>query len=220
MSILSEAGYNEPYTPIQDMYKPHMDKRSGTHADFWSTDAAIEQLRQDMLRFARLQLRDATHAEDVVQEALSAAYASRENFQALAQFKTWVFAILRNKVIDLIRARARLPLESLTCDDGGELESDGLFNRRDHWQKQERPLDWGDPEAVLSGEQFWKVFELCLDNMTENTARVFTMRELLGLETDEICKELGISENNCWVILHRARSRLRYCLDENWFRGE
>ncbi|NOR51811.1 MAG: RNA polymerase subunit sigma, partial [Gammaproteobacteria bacterium] len=64
------------------------------------------------------------------------------------------------------------------------------------------------------------VFEICLDVMAETTARVFTLREFLGLDPAEICSELGISESNCWVILHRARSRLRLCLEERWMKSE
>jgi RNA polymerase sigma-70 factor (ECF subfamily) len=48
---------------------------------------------------------------------------------------------------------------------------------------------------------------------------VFLMRELMGLETEEICKELGITPNNCWVMLYRARMNLRQCLETRWFGG-
>ncbi len=56
------------------------------------------------------------------------------------------------------------------------------------------------------------LFDACLALLPESTARVFMMREFIGFDTAEICAELGISENNCWVILHRARMRLRLCL--------
>lgn len=83
-----------------------------------------------------------------------------------------------------------------------------------------RPPRWGDPEQTFSDKQFWKVFELCMSRMPENTARVFFMRELLGLEVDDICKELSITTSNCWVILHRARMSLRLCLQQRWFERE
>lgn len=192
----------------------------GDMTESWFQGESLERLRHDLLRFARLQLRDAAAAEDAVQEALAAAFASRERFAGQAQLKTWVTAILRNKIVDQIRARARQPTQSLTRDDGSDAEVEALFTEKGYWRKEERPGDWGDPEGALAGEQFWRIFELCLEALPESTARVFTMRELLGLETDEICTELQISENNCWVILHRARSRLRLCLENNWFRRE
>ena len=94
-----------------------------------------------------------------------------------------------------------------------------LFDRRGHWQPEAKPGRWADPEASFEQQQFWKVFEACLDHLPEKTARVFMMREILGLETDEICKETGISSSNCWVVLHRARSGLRICLETEWFAG-
>lgn len=188
--------------------------------EFWLQEREIAALRQSMLRFARLQLQDATVAEDAVQEALSAAYASRERFAGRAQVKTWIFSILRNKIIDLLRSQARHPTHSLTRDDGRDAEVGALFAEGGHWHKENRPVDWGDPEAAFDNEQFWMIFEFCLKAMAEQQARIFSMREFLGLETAEICTQLGISENNCWVILHRARSRLRLCLEENWINRE
>jgi RNA polymerase sigma-70 factor (ECF subfamily) len=90
-----------------------------------------------------------------------------------------------------------------------------LFYRRGHWD--EPPSAWEDPEAALENSQFWVVFEACLDGVPAKPGRVFMMREILGLETDEICKELGISSSNCWVLLHRARLGLRECLSRRWF---
>ena len=61
--------------------------------------------------------------------------------------------------------------------------------------------------------------DFCLEKLPPNTARVFMMREVMELETDEICKELTITSNNLWVILYRARMSLRECLEQNWFAG-
>ncbi len=181
--------------------------------------AELAVLRGDMVRFATLQLRDATAAEDAVQEALAAALSGRERYAGRAQLKTWVFAILRNKIIDVLRERIRHPTQSYDEGTGVDDELDAAFDRRGFWHKAERPVDWGQPEMELENGQFWRVFEACLTYLPENIARVFMMREMLGLNTSEICAELSISESNCWVILHRARMRLRSCLEENWFDG-
>ncbi|MFP3874176.1 MAG: sigma-70 family RNA polymerase sigma factor [Thiohalophilus sp.] len=184
------------------------------------SDANIAALRHDMLRFARLQLRDEAAAEDAVQEALTAAYLARDGFAGRSQLKTWVFSILRNKIIDMLRYRSRHPTRSLTAEDGSDVEIEQLFNEKGMWHKQKRPTDWGDPETELDNQQFWHIFELCLSELAEQPARVFSMREFLGFETAEICAQLEISESNCWVILHRARSRLRLCLEKEWFAQE
>lgn len=56
--------------------------------------------------------------------------------------------------------------------------------------------------------------------LPKNTARAFHMREVLEMETDEICKALGITATNCWVLLYRARMSLRECLQTTWFGGK
>lgn len=179
-------------------------------------------LRGDLLRFARLQLRDTASAEDAVQETLIAALAGASRFENRASLKSWVFAILRHKIVDLIRVRAReIAVSSLADDETGDetLYAD-LFDRHGHWQPDTAPGRWHDPEESFEQQQFWVVFEACLDHLPEKTARVFMMREFLGLDTDEICRETAISLSNCWVLLHRARMGLRLCLERKWFAGD
>lgn len=181
----------------------------------------LNALRPDLLRFARLQLRDAGAAEDAVQETLLAALTGSHSFESRSSYKTWLISILRNKIIDIIRSQGReVSASSLADDDEGDEQlADTLFDRRGHWQAEARPGRWSDPEASFEQKQFWAVFEACLDRLPAKAARVFMMREFLGLETDEICKETGMSTSNCWVVLHRARQGLRTCLDTRWFAG-
>ncbi|NJD36316.1 MAG: sigma-70 family RNA polymerase sigma factor [Betaproteobacteria bacterium] len=181
----------------------------------------LNALRPDLLRFARLQLRDAGAAEDAVQETLLAALTGSQRFESRSSYKTWLNSILRNKIIDTIRRQSREQSVSSLADDeaGDDLLDDALFDRGGHWQDSAKPGRWADPEASFEQQQFWKVFEACLDHLPAKTARVFMMREILGLETEEICKETGISSSNCWVVLHRARLGLRTCLETNWFAG-
>lgn len=178
----------------------------------------LARLRPDLLRFARLQLRDDAAAEDAVQETLLSALAAAADFAGRAQFKTWVFAILKNKLVDVLRRRRRdgvLEIEEIPEDS-----FDALFDERGHWAEGEAPSDWGDPARSLENARFWEVFHACLDHLPPQTGRVFMMREFLGFETEEICQELSISTSNCWVVLHRARMALRRCLEQKWFAEE
>ena len=187
-------------------------------------DDFLVALRRDLLKFARLQLRNDALAEDMVQEALAAALAGERSFAGRAALKTWIFAILRNKIVDHIRASAReIPATSLVGErelDAGLEDFDVLFDRRGLWNPEDRPATWCDPEASFEQDAFWTVFDLCMNKLPEHIARVYTMRELLELDTAEICAELGITSNNCFVILHRARLGLRECLENRWFQGE
>jgi RNA polymerase sigma-70 factor (ECF subfamily) len=180
-------------------------------------DAALTQLRESLLRFATLQLRNREVAEDVVQDTILAALAASDRFDHRASVKTWVFSILKNKIVDVFRDRWNKNRVQLSEAAGDETDFDVLFKENGGWQRDEMPSSWGDPERAFSDKQFWEVFEGCTAKMPEATMRVFFMRELLGLGTDEICKELGITTSNCWVILHRARMSLRLCLQQRWF---
>lgn len=176
------------------------------------------EYRPDLVRFASIQLRDPAMAEDVVQETLIAVLQGHTTFANRSSVKTWVFSILKRKVIDALRARQReVPISQLGTGDEETESHDDLFDRRGFWANEHRPHRWADPDDLLEQQQFWRVLELCLDHLPERTSRVFMMREFLDLETDEICRELSITTSNCWVILHRARMSLRLCLEENWF---
>jgi hypothetical protein len=90
---------------------------------------------------------------------------------------------------------------------------DTLFKANGHWSPGHKPAQWGDPEEAIEQQQFWIVFDACLNHLPANTGRVFMMREFLELDIDAICRELDISTSNCYVILHRARHQLRGCPD-------
>jgi RNA polymerase sigma-70 factor, ECF subfamily len=168
-----------------------------------------------LLRVAVLQLRDNDLAEDVVQDTLVAALAGAQGFSGRSSLKTWLTGILKHKIIDAIRRKTREPAVA-SLDDEIQLEDmDALFDESGHWDNP--PADWGDPEAALSRTQFMDIMQFCLEKLPPNTARVFMMREVMELESAEICKELKITSTNLWVILYRARMALRQCLEQNWF---
>ena len=178
-------------------------------------DQDLQQQRPYLLRYAMLHLRDRELAEDVVQETLLAALEGRAGFSGNSSHRTWLTGILKHKIIDLMRRRSReRPLTSSECESDADA-IDALFKQDGHWQQF--PASWGDPERALEDKEFREIFEKCSQRMPERTARVFMMREVMELTTEEICKELSITPTNLWVMLHRARLSLRECLEVNWF---
>jgi len=175
----------------------------------------LEKYRPQLLKFAMLQLRNATTAEDVVQETMLAALQSGGSFAGQSSVKTWLVGILKHKIIDTIRRQSREQPLDLGADEVSLEDLGALFQDDGHFQDQ--PADWGDPEAALTQRRFFEVLERCMAGLPKNTARVFTMREVMGLDTDEICKDVGITPSNCWVLLYRARMALRGCLEQRWF---
>jgi RNA polymerase sigma-70 factor (ECF subfamily) len=177
----------------------------------------VTDLRRRMLRFATLQLSDAALAEDAVQEALVGALRGARSFQGKAAYRSWVFAILRNKIADQLRAQLRyasLPVPE-PADPDPVVES--MFESDGHWTEDAAPSSWDDPHAALQDSHFWRVFEACLDHLPGQQARLFMMREFVELDSDEICRAAGVTTSNLNVSLHRARLRLRRCLEQHWF---
>lgn len=174
----------------------------------------LEKQRPYLVRFASLQLRSTDAVEDVVQETLLAALTAEANFAGQSTLRTWLTGILKHKIIDAIR-RASRERERFVEPAGEDDPFDTLFEQNGHWV--EHPAAWQDPDASLEQKQFFAALEECLKTLPRKTAQVFMMREHLGVETDEICRELSVTPNHCGVLIYRARMALQLCLDTNWF---
>jgi len=181
-------------------------------------ESELAALQQSLQRFAQLQLRNTSMAEDVVSETILAILEKPGCFEGRSSLRTYATAILKFKIIDVLRKRGREvhiePLDGESMDDA----LDALFAADGHWQ--EPPAAWQQPERALEQSQFFDVLQACVDRLPPKLGRVFMMREWLEHEMDDICQELGITSNNCGVMLYRARMQLRECLDANWFKGQ
>ncbi|MBP1506520.1 RNA polymerase factor sigma-70 [Acinetobacter nosocomialis] len=183
--------------------------------------AFLQDLRQQMIKFAFLQLSSLAQAEDVVQEALTSAFQHLDSFKGRAAFKTWVFSILKNKIIDVLRQKSRLvAMSELFKDEESELSVDELFDASGHWHKYEAPQAWQSPEEMIEQSDFWIIFEVCLDHLPAKYAQVFMMREVIELSSNEICSKLELSISNFNVLMYRSRTRLRECLENKWLLKE
>ena len=176
----------------------------------------LEAQRPYLLRYASMQLRNSDAAEDAVQETLLAALAAEGSFAGRSNLRTWLTGILKHKIVDSIRRSSReRTVEALDGETTIE-DLDGLFDETGHWR--EPPQAWPHPEEALHEKQFLAALEKCLAALPPRTSQAFLMREHLGVDTDDICKELAITPTHCWVLLYRARVALRECLEKGWFR--
>ena len=167
-----------------------------------------------LYRFALARLRDPVLAEDAVQETLLSAFKGRENFSGRSTEQTWLVGILKHKIIDHFRKMSReVNLnEDTSIEDIGE----DAFNENGRWKNG--PVSWSlDSSKILEQKEFLEILKQCLTDLPGRLANAFVMRELEGLDSQEICKVIDVSSTNLWVILHRARQRLRGCLEINWF---
>jgi RNA polymerase sigma-70 factor (TIGR02943 family) len=178
----------------------------------------LEAYRPVLMRYAVRALRNRADAEDVVQETLAAAVESPDAFAGRSSPQTWLHGILKHKIIDTFRRKSRETALDEIPEHEWQDEGDALFAPDGHWR--ESPAGWGSPEEALARRDFFQVLEQCIACLPEHLARVFTMRELMDLDVSEICATLDISPNHCWVMLHRARMKLRVLLEQRWFASQ
>ncbi|MEN8261018.1 MAG: sigma-70 family RNA polymerase sigma factor [Pseudomonadota bacterium] len=174
----------------------------------------MDRYRGALYRYARLRVHEDHLAEDLVQETLLAAYKSRDRFAGNASEKTWLIGILKHKIVDYFRRASRETGQEF--NDAFYSPMDACFDEQGHWQFD--IADWSRPDTALEQAQFWQILSDCVERLPPRLARLFVLRELDGLPSEEICQVLDISTtNNLWVMLSRMRMQLRNCLDMNWF---
>lgn len=173
-------------------------------------DAWVDAHADALFRYALTRLRRRQDAEDAVQETLLAALAARRGFRGDSSERTWLIGILRHKIVDRIRADVRAPV---VAEDAEAMDWCGETGNWLH-----PPKAWqGDPQQLAQTAEFWERVRACFATLPDRQAQAFALRVMDGLSGDEACKLLGVSATNLGVMLHRARTRLRDCLERTWF---
>lgn len=168
-----------------------------------------------LYRYAYYRVYDTGVAEDLVQETLLAAWRAHGSFRGESAERTWLTGILKHKIIDYLRrAHREVALEDL-AEDAEAVDRLFAAEHRDHWRV--KPAPWEHPDGALESSQFWDVLRDCLAALPAQQAAAFAATEIEGLSVAEFCKNTDISSTNLYVTLHRARLRLRECLEQNWF---
>lgn len=175
-------------------------------------DGWVDRHGDALYHYAKLRLRDPDLAAEVVQETFLEALRGRSTYSGRSSERTWLIGILKHKVIDQFRARARRE----RATGGSEAGPIDDFDGRGHWKV--RPARWpDDPGRALEDREFWAAFRRCLDGLPPIYADAFTLRELVGLDGGEICEILGIAPTALWARLHRARLLLGRALAARGF---
>jgi len=177
--------------------------------------ALVEKHTGELFARAYHKVSDAELAKDLVQETFLAAAQNVKTFKGKSSPKTWLFAILNNKITDYYRKKVS---QAVNIDH--QLFSN-LFDEEGSWQKQKQPKDWQEDEKnLLDDTEFQDVLEECLDQLPKRWNNAVKLKYLLSKKGDEICQELGVSRTNYWQIIHRAKLQLRDCIENNWFKNE
>jgi RNA polymerase sigma-70 factor (ECF subfamily) len=170
----------------------------------------------DMYRYAYFCLNgDETLACDLVQDTFLSALEKKDTFKGIASEKTWLFAILRNKIIDHYRkkkARNEISLD----DDDNMVNIHYFYNPKKNgkWQKGHEPKDWSNSELKLLEKERNKILLKCLELLPLKWKNIFFQTYIDERKGAEICREFEISSSNYWVILHRCKIQLRECVEK------
>lgn len=173
----------------------------------------IDQYADYLFNYAVVRVNDHDLAKDLVQETFFAGLKSAKNFKGEASERTWLISILKRKIIDhyrKINSKKGQAEIKVNFYESGEKEG--------NWIEERVPQSWdNESEKSIESEELGAALEKCIDNLPKKYGMVFRMKTIQGFETEDICKELEITSSNLWVIIHRARTQLRKCMEDNWF---
>ncbi len=177
-----------------------------------------ERWQSPMLSFARLHLSACEDAEDAVQDTWLAACQMDWQTPQLQDPRPYLFGILKHKVADRLRQRYRAKERELNMGETeGQALDEVLFDDSGHWVSGMAPSHWSEPDDRLHHAQFFALVDACVNRLSGKAAQVFSMKELLECEADEVCEVLAISKTDYWQNMSRARKQLQMCLNENGF---
>ena len=176
------------------------------------------RLYGDLLyQYALPRVSDAATAEDLVQETFLSALKAIDGYKAEASEKSWLYTILKNKIIDHYRKKSRE--EAFISMPDLQLAEDDWFGEEGNWNEQKIPKDWNASESPVEQKEMQQIIFWCRDHLKTVQQHVFTLKYMEDMEAAEICKVLNIAASNYWVIIHRARLQMRDCVEKYWLKN-
>lgn len=172
----------------------------------------VEKFTDEMYSWALHKVSDVELARDLVQDTFLAASEKIETFKGESSPKTWLFAILNHKIIDVYRKKAGKEVKVVSS------VFSKFFNENDDWKQERLPSDWDDDDNLLDNYEFQAVLQKCFEALPEKWNACVKMKFLMGKKGNEICQELEIAPTNFWQMVHRAKLQLRDCVEINWFK--
>ena len=191
--------------PVQDDPALLARLRTGEESAF---ETLVNHYDASMRRIAGNFVRTPAAADDVVQETWLAVIRGLHGFEGRSSLSTWIFRILVNRARTRAAREARnIPFSSLGSDQGPTVDPEA-FGTDGRWRSAPARLD-ADPEASLLSEELRSHLLEAVQRLAPAQRVVITLRDLVGLDADDVCSLLEISDGNQRVLLHRARARIR-----------
>lgn len=174
----------------------------------------VDRYSDELYSYALSRVNDSDLAKDLIQDTFLSGLNNLSGFRGESAEKTWLYSILKNKIIDHYRKKKNTqPLETTIVSDSHFFEEDG------HWSGNKPKNEWeAKTTDQYSSDEFLSVLQECRKKLNSLQQAVFTLKIQEEMESEMICKELDITPSNYWVILHRAKLQLRECLEKNWIK--
>jgi len=184
-----------------------MDNKHTLNANEW-----VANYSDALFKYTMMRVNDTGIAEDIVQETFLSAWRNKDNYKGEASEKNWLYTICKNKIIDHYRKKSTSIIQYAEAD-----VTASMFDDVEHWTAEDAPKEWGiNYHQTIENKEFYSILEQCKSKLQQMQQSVFVMKYLEDLDTEEICKVLGITTSNYWVLIHRAKLGLRNCLEKNW----
>ncbi len=179
----------------------------------------VDQFSDEFFRFTIYRVKNREVAEDLVQETFLSGLKSLNNFRRDCPEKSWLYNILRNKIIDHFRKKTNREIKQssavIEADDDSFFSN--FFKPGGQWSNEASPENWNiSADKILERKEFMEFLILCLSLLPEMWEKVFNLKTIEDLPSKDICKELNITPSNLWTIIHRAKLQLRGCLEKRW----
>lgn len=174
----------------------------------------IEAQRDYLVRYARSQVNDPDTAEDLAQDTLLAALTAAPRFEQRSTLRTWLTGILRHKITDMRRAKGR----ELNFSSFGDEPMDDLpdvLSVGTGWG-QAAAAEQHDPLTLLARKRFMEDLRNRMKALSPNQRSALELREIHGYEATDVCRTLGVSSTNFWVMICRAKATLRAGLADHY----
>ncbi len=179
----------------------------------------VDRYADQLFRYTISRVNKTEIAEDLVQETFISGLKQKENFRAESSEKTWLYTILKNKIIDYYRSSEK-KFSGKFYDINNVQGSYRYFyhegKQEGSWLESNRSTSFSDSDKELINSEFYEILRYCLEVLPDKWATVFRLKNIDELESKSICKELNISASNLWVIIHRAKLQLQECMENNW----
>jgi len=179
----------------------------------------VNTYSDELYRYAYSKTGDRHIAEDLVQDAFLGALQSAKQNLVIQNQKSWLFSILRNKVVDYYRKLERENKQKANQYSAEEMDEGNHFIGMGMWRKDAQIVSWSNTENLTKDQEFNAILDACLTKLPAHYQTVVRLKIMENENTDIICQDLGISNANLWQIIHRTKLRLRACINKHWFQS-